>query len=123
MTAVAIGRGPNAVEIPLLVFVSTDDAHAYLQDLGLKRDTLGDNFTAEYLEDKGLNPQALADSYTTTLVDGRELSEALEICWSTDKLITGLFAGRGYYSGCGALHQVEVREIEMGKPMIAWDLD
>lgn len=110
--AVVIGLGPNDLEIPLLLFKNKRQAINFLQELGK-------NITKE----SGLFSQSIKNECIFDLDEERaEKDEDYEYSNPDQKvLMDALFTS--YYGGCGGCYQLEVREVEFGKPFVPWNLD
>lgn len=98
--AVIIGVGVNNLAIPLVVLESKENAVALVREL-----------------------TGVHESYTTP--DGIA-------CWSlpddvcedaSNPLWDKLLLSYPRYFGCGGCYSLEVHEIELGKPLVGWDLD
>lgn len=102
---VVVGIGPNDLEIPLVPFVSKDEAEAFITKFPhTKEGWLEDDF----VEVSGVFGDDEDDEGQSSI--GKPL-------------YTALFKEGRYYSGCGGVYNLRVLEVEMGSPMVGWDLD
>lgn len=91
--AVVIGRGPNEVEIPLLVFPSVLEARSYIAAI------------------PGLIPKSsTAWQLPERIEEGSEVAQRL-------------FKYGDYYGGCGECWGICIRESNYGQPLVGWNLD
>jgi hypothetical protein len=98
----------NDVDIVLMAFPTVEDAHAHLSGLGLVRSEHNEN------------------AYGQATIDGKvvPLSEALDMAGeATQTLRKSLFQNGNYYGGCGECHYLYVREVPVGQPVVAFNLD
>lgn len=103
--AMLIGEGPNGLCIPLLAFATVGEAESYM-----------DAFPhAERLDrPSGTAPRyLLSDDFS----EGRLHGEG------DDDPYRALFKDGYYYSGCGGCYYVHVEEVQLGVPIVGWDLD
>ena len=97
--AVIIGLGANNLAIPLLVMESMQVAETLLRELGCE------SGTGMYSgRERWVVPYDAEDNESHPMWDVLLLPEPR-------------------YFGCGGCWALEVREIELGKPIVGWDLD
>lgn len=98
-----IGIGPNGLEIPLVPFITQGQAEEFINQFP-KSDRYKNWLADDFVEREGAYEEAENGTDPTGLYDK-------------------LFKDGYYYSGCGGCYMLEVREVEFGQPMVAWDLD
>ena len=141
--AVVVGRGPNAIEIPLLWFPDEAHAEAHLAGLGISiRGREGtwvtwagrelelsealreESFTAPAGTEEASRILALpniTESCNYMPVMGTELQTWVSV--GIPGLRAGLFRDGDYADGCGGVGALEIRVVPFGQPMVGWDLD
>jgi hypothetical protein len=95
-----VGRGPNDLEIPLVICQTREEAQAIVDQL--PKSSHGNFLDDDFSECDGkyrTSDDSPVELYKLIFKDGR------------------------YYSGCGGCYSVAIVEYEYGKPMVGWDLD
>lgn len=112
----AVGLGPNSLEIPLMIFNSMSEGRDYISKI------LG--------EPKNHKGELTADRWYTYGVFELDRENKLDEAEDEDaadaefeKLYAHFFKDGKYYGGCGACHEIILKEIETGTPLVGWDLD
>lgn len=130
MVTLLIAVGPNDLEIPCVVFRSTQEAQKKLNALfGID---VGTSFAVEEMQEKEVSgnyevffryfDKRSFKGITSNYYGGRL---SYEDCLVGNKVNVKEFFTR-YYSGCGAcggFYLEELQEDKMGSPLVAWDLD
>lgn len=103
---VLVGKGPNSVEVPCLVWTDFDSAMAQCKEM-LGQPKAGKNNTHSW------DLEAPDYSNVETEDDGEQLF--------ANSIFSKLFTH--YYDGCGECYRAVLKEVEVGKPFVGWDLD
>ena len=123
MTTLAhvIGYGPNSVAIPLLTFLTAEDAETRLRSLGLRGEDghFGDIEDADGV----VKPlyKVLEEQYGEDEED--EGTEPTGTQALRDAIIEAFFKNGSYYDGCGGVGSFHIVTAEVGAPIVSWDLD
>jgi hypothetical protein len=91
-----IANGPNGLEVPCMFFNTEKEA-------------------VDYLKDNGVTPNEWLPQHVYHEPREDEKGNRLPIFWDA------FF--KSYYGGCGDVDSFSIKEIEVGKPLLRWDLD
>lgn len=130
---VLIGKGPNNVEVPCMLFSDLHDGTEYLASCGLK-------YTSTHL-DQGRNQEIVFDLEEDCVLDmdllRNKIKETMiQKCGSrfntesfdqdgereVKEMIPELFY-TDYYGGCGEVWQFVLKEVPIRTPFVGFDLD
>lgn len=101
-----IGVGPNGLEIPLVPFLDGASARRFISMF--PKSPKGDRLDEDFKEVRGIYGDDNDSEGQSDL--GKPLYAAL-------------FKNGYYYTGCGGVYKLIVKEVDIGQPMVAWDLD
>ena len=102
-----IASGPNDIQVPCLFFETETASKEFLTSKGLKEQTYKDTKGNEY-------SQWLVPEFEEYVRDHGEDGP--------EEIFFYAFFNH-YYSGCGGVYSFSINEIELGKPIVGWDLD
>lgn len=115
--AYVIAPAYNEVEIVLMAFPTAAEARSHLTGLGLVAET----------DDPDYFPKATVGGETLDLAEALDAHEDYQDPGPTtadaQTLRAALFKKANYYGGCGECHSIVVREVPLGQPVVAFNLD
>lgn len=100
MTVALIAHGPNDLQVPCMFFNTLEDAAQYLTNHGVEKsekwgyEIPNSAYHQHQEDDEGNRLPSFWDAFFTS-----------------------------YYGGCGDVDSFSIKEIEIGKPTLRWDLD
>ena len=104
---VVAGEGPNSLQIPLVPFLSKEEAVEFIAKF--PKHPEGKNvLDYDFAECEGVYRDDEDDEGQSAL--GKPLYAAL-------------FKEGNYYPGCGGVYALVILEVTPGQPMVSWDLD